>query len=221
VTNEPVSLLALTEASDHTAGLRAMASDLLTREWSAEQSRDLLDADPPAWSIELWGKVRNLGWMDILLDGGTFPDMCVVAEAVGASTAQLPFVSTAVANWCSAKRNAGEVGAVVVPTYACSMRSSAQRSGGQLARSRRSNIDLLISERISKSAVRSSPEPVWALNRKRRCCRSYLIGGVLGRRLPARRSGRGYTGPRRCRIYVRTRGPSIPSPSRSAHCADS
>ena len=98
-----------------------MADDLLAREWTPERSRDLLDADPPAWAAGLWRTVRGLGWAELLLEGddggnGTVPDLCVIAESVGASTAPIPFVSAAVATWCAGgSTSEGEVGVVPVP----------------------------------------------------------------------------------------------------------
>lgn len=113
MTAEHHSLLALAEHSEHLAEVRTMASDVLGREWSPLRSCELLDADSPAWSADLWVKVRELGWTDILLSGGTVADLCVVAEEIGASTASLPLVSAAVANWCAGRRAEGNVGTVV------------------------------------------------------------------------------------------------------------
>jgi alkylation response protein AidB-like acyl-CoA dehydrogenase len=110
VTTDGDALLELARAVEHLAELRESVDDVLTKEWSAERSRDLLDGDGPTWAAELWPRLCALGWADLLVDG-TVADFCVVAEAVGASTAPVPFVSAAVATW------AGATGAspVVVP----------------------------------------------------------------------------------------------------------
>jgi alkylation response protein AidB-like acyl-CoA dehydrogenase len=98
VTTDGDALLELARAVEHLAELRVSVDDLLTKEWSAERSRDLLDTDGPTWALELWQRLRALGWSELLVDG-TVADFCVVAEAIGASTAPVPFVTAAVATW--------------------------------------------------------------------------------------------------------------------------
>ena len=87
-----------------------------------ERSRDLLEADAPAWAADLWRTVAGLGWADLLLEtdegGGTVPDLCVIAESVGASTAPIPLVPAAVGTWCAGRTSFegdGEIGVVPVP----------------------------------------------------------------------------------------------------------
>jgi alkylation response protein AidB-like acyl-CoA dehydrogenase len=121
VTADSASLLALADAAEHLTAVRTMADDVLAREWSADRSRDLLDAEAPTWAVGLWHTVAGLGWADILLEaedgGGTVPDLCVIAESIGASTAPIPFVPVAVGNWCTGRpQTEGTVGIVPVPS---------------------------------------------------------------------------------------------------------
>jgi alkylation response protein AidB-like acyl-CoA dehydrogenase len=106
------ALLELARTAEHLADLRATAVDLLGKEWSPERSRDLLETDGPSWAVELWPRLRGLGWADLLVDGSV-ADLCAVAEAVGESTAPIPLVTSAVATW--AARHEGEGETVVVP----------------------------------------------------------------------------------------------------------
>jgi alkylation response protein AidB-like acyl-CoA dehydrogenase len=112
VTTEGDALLELARSVEHLSELRASVDDVLTKEWSAERSRELLDADGPTWAIELWARLCDLGWSDLLVDG-TVADFCVVAEAVGAATAPVPFVTAAVARWTAGPVHARTT--VVVP----------------------------------------------------------------------------------------------------------
>jgi alkylation response protein AidB-like acyl-CoA dehydrogenase len=114
VTTDGDALLELARAVEHLAELRESVDDLLTKEWSAERSRDLLDAEGPSWAVELWQRLRELGWSELLVDG-TAADFCVVAEAVGASTAPVPFVTAAVATWAAGLGATEGTTTVVVP----------------------------------------------------------------------------------------------------------
>ncbi len=129
MTTDAESLLELADAAEHLTEVRAMADDVLTREWSPERSRDLFEADAPAWAGDLWHLVAGLGWADLLLDadggGGTVADLCVIAESVGASTAPIPLVPAAVGTWCAGRPSfagegdvAGEEDVAVVPVPA-------------------------------------------------------------------------------------------------------
>ena len=114
MTTDGDALLELARAVEHLAELRASVDDVLTKEWSAERSRDLLEADGPMWAIELWSRLRELGWSELLVDG-TVADFCVVAEAVGASTAPVPFVTAAVATWAGGASGSDSGTTVVLP----------------------------------------------------------------------------------------------------------
>ncbi len=98
MTTDGDALLELARSAEQLAELRAAADDVLTKEWSAERSRDLLDGDAPHWANQLWPELCALGWADLLIDG-TIADFVVVAEAVGASTAPVPLVTAAIARW--------------------------------------------------------------------------------------------------------------------------
>jgi alkylation response protein AidB-like acyl-CoA dehydrogenase len=120
VTIDGDALVELARSVEHLAELRESVDDVLTKEWSAERSRELLDADGPTWAVELWPRLRDLGWADLLIDG-TVADFCVVAEAVGASTAPVPLVTAAVATWAGGAL-AGTSTCVVVPgTFAATL----------------------------------------------------------------------------------------------------
>jgi alkylation response protein AidB-like acyl-CoA dehydrogenase len=114
VTTDGDALLELARSVEHLSELRATVDDVLDKEWSPEQSRELLDTDGPTWAVELWQRLRELGWADLLLDG-TVADFCVVAEAVGASTAPIPFVTASVAAWAGGWRATDDGLGVVVP----------------------------------------------------------------------------------------------------------
>jgi alkylation response protein AidB-like acyl-CoA dehydrogenase len=114
VTTEGDALLELARSVEHLAELREAVDDVLTKEWSAERSRELLDGDGPTWAIELWPRLCDLGWAELLVDGSV-ADFCVVAEAVGAATAPIPFVTAAVATWAGVPRPSHGGTAVVVP----------------------------------------------------------------------------------------------------------
>jgi alkylation response protein AidB-like acyl-CoA dehydrogenase len=114
VTTDGDALLELARAVEHLAELRESVDGLLAKEWSPERSRDLLDGDGPTWGVELWRQLRELGWSELLVDG-TVADFCVVAEAIGASTAPVPFVTAAVATWAGVPRTSDGGTAVVVP----------------------------------------------------------------------------------------------------------
>lgn len=101
MTTDGDALLQLARGVEHRAELRDAVERLLAKEWSAERSRDLLDTDGPTWAVELWERLHALGWADLLVDGSV-ADFCVVAEAIGASTAPVPFVTAAVATWTGA-----------------------------------------------------------------------------------------------------------------------
>ncbi len=101
MTTDGNAFLELARSAEHLTELRDAVDDLLGKEWSAERSRDLLEADGPTWAVELWEQLYGLGWAELLVDG-TVADFCVVAEAVGTSTAPVPLVTTAVANWAGA-----------------------------------------------------------------------------------------------------------------------
>jgi alkylation response protein AidB-like acyl-CoA dehydrogenase len=114
VTTDGDTLLELARSVEHLAELRASVDDVLTKEWSAERSRDLLETDGPTWAADLWQRLRALGWSQLLVDG-TVADFCVVAEAVGASTAPVPLVTAAVATWAGAAVASDRDTTVVLP----------------------------------------------------------------------------------------------------------
>jgi alkylation response protein AidB-like acyl-CoA dehydrogenase len=117
VTTDGDALLELARSVEHLAELRTSVDDVLTKEWSAERSRELLDVDGPTWALDLWQRLAALGWADLLVDG-TVADFCVVAEAVGAATAPVPFVTAAVATWATASGADGGTTVVVPGTMA-------------------------------------------------------------------------------------------------------
>jgi alkylation response protein AidB-like acyl-CoA dehydrogenase len=125
VTTDGDALLELARSVEHLAELRESVDDLLTKEWSAERSRELLDAEGPAWAAELWYRLRDLGWADLLVDG-TVADFCVVAEAVGAATAPVPLVTAAVATW-AARLGADPGGTTVVVPGTMAAETTADR----------------------------------------------------------------------------------------------
>jgi alkylation response protein AidB-like acyl-CoA dehydrogenase len=126
VTIEGDALLELARSVEHLAELRESVDDVLTKEWSAEHSRELIDADGPTWAVDLWRRLADLGWADLLIDGTT-ADLCVVAEAVGASSAPVPFVTAAVATWAAGSGAADSGTTVVVPGM---MAAEATADGG-------------------------------------------------------------------------------------------
>jgi alkylation response protein AidB-like acyl-CoA dehydrogenase len=114
VTTDGDAPLEIAHAVEHRNELRESVERLLAKEWSPERSRDLLESEGPTWAIELWQQLHALGWADLLVDGGV-ADLCVVAEAIGASTAPLPFVTAAVATWMGAASPHDDGISVVVP----------------------------------------------------------------------------------------------------------
>jgi alkylation response protein AidB-like acyl-CoA dehydrogenase len=98
------SLDALADAITHREALRAVASDLLGREWSTDRSRAALDRERPSWPEALWSVAADVGWPELLVaepagGGGVVGDLCALTEATGASLAPIPLASTAVAAW--------------------------------------------------------------------------------------------------------------------------
>jgi alkylation response protein AidB-like acyl-CoA dehydrogenase len=114
VTTDGDALLELARGVEHRAEVRDTVERLLAKEWSAERSRDLLETDGPTWAVELWEQLHALGWADLLVDSSV-ADFCVVAEAIGASTAPVPFVTAAVATWMGAAPPDDSGITVVVP----------------------------------------------------------------------------------------------------------
>lgn len=131
MTPDPESLVALGARSEVLALLRESAEDVLTREWDPSRTRDLLDGEGPTWAPPLWERLRGLGWADLLIpeahggSGGTVSELCVLAEAVGASTAPVPLVAVCVANGCLARTAPSAVPCVPIIGAAWSLTCSA------------------------------------------------------------------------------------------------
>jgi alkylation response protein AidB-like acyl-CoA dehydrogenase len=86
--------------------LRATADDILSRAWTVERTRRLLDGREPAFDADLWKAVAEMGWPDVLVSeprgggGAGIRELCVLTEAAGAIGLPVPLASVASAAWC-------------------------------------------------------------------------------------------------------------------------
>ncbi len=94
------------------AGLRSTADDILAQTWTTERTRALLDGPGPAFDKSVWRTVVELGWPDVLVaetrggGGGSMRELCVLAEASGATALPVPLAAAAAANWCEQRSSA-------------------------------------------------------------------------------------------------------------------
>lgn len=88
------------------ARLRESADDILRRAWSPRAFRSLLDGPGPVFDPALWQTIAELGWPDVLVNdaagggGEGLRELCVLAEAAGATAAPVPLGVAAAAGWC-------------------------------------------------------------------------------------------------------------------------
>lgn len=88
------------------AELKATADSVLSRAWSAAAYREMLDDQEPAFPADLWARLTNIGWADVLVSdgsgggGGGLRELCVLTEAAGSAAAPTPLAAVAGAAWC-------------------------------------------------------------------------------------------------------------------------
>ena len=81
--------------------LKRSAQDFLKKECPPSLIRELKD-DERGYPQELWDKMVDLGWMGVMIPekyggiGGSFLDLCILLEAMGAACCPGPFFSTVV-----------------------------------------------------------------------------------------------------------------------------
>lgn len=121
MTTDPRSIGALAEAAELLDDLRAMTHELLARSWSVDRTLALLDTGGPTWSPEVWKRLREAGWDDVLVGddagggGGGAAELCVMAEELGRFAVPAPFVPVAVAQLLVGPGDGSDVPAVVLP----------------------------------------------------------------------------------------------------------
>src|SRR5581483_9586935 len=90
------------ELEEKVAAIRRAAHDVLSREWSTKQFRELIDGEP-GFSESLWQQMAELGWPSILAAeqyGGleaTFIELAGLAEEIGWALAPSPLLPSIVA----------------------------------------------------------------------------------------------------------------------------
>jgi alkylation response protein AidB-like acyl-CoA dehydrogenase len=115
------SIAALAAPAEVLDDLRVMTNELLERSWSVESTLALLDTGAPAWSPEVWKRLCEAGWHDLLVDeaagggGAGAAELCVIAEALGRIAVPAPFVPVAVARSLVGPGDGDDVPAVLLP----------------------------------------------------------------------------------------------------------